>query len=630
MSFHLYRKKHIYTGYLQVAPFASYKDVKRRTLEYAILSSEHNIGYGQFTDMDRTRGGSLREITSTYSSSVDTYSFGSHYLDEVSISKEDGYFSDAFRFNKYLSQHYSTSDIDFMPIAETVSDANPDGISNRGDSNPRKISQMNIIKRMNLDAKDIEESVLNKKDIPQMGTQAWGKYHNAYKQTGSGESEAHFRQKMIDGQREARANNDDLTDVSVGYFGRLKSDMTVAPRAMYHELLELLPKTQLNQFGRVFSIQTRLFKSMYMCSGYIHRVMNGKIDGNKHGKIGFSKVNIYDPAEKRLDSGAGSILFTDFDDTVKYFPRSYVTITPRNGGGYDIKEHDTIFHDCDRYYVSIKVQKTFDTYYELIIVDFHQEVMLEGKKHVRTTATFGDTPKDTTRLEHVENVFLLPLTKSAMMKISAFDRNILIAESKSMFLQYMNYTVVKDYGILVAFIRVIAIVITIVSIGTASNLSTALLTLAEQLAIQIAIKYVVKRLVEAGIINEEWGAALTVVATVALSPGTQVDASLFMTLAKNTTTLVQAATEYYKTAMLEDNSEYKTKMEELKNLERDKDPEEENDFSGSLKEAILYNEVNNIKDEINNLLVAETPDEFYARCLNLNPQPLDITTMYKN
>jgi hypothetical protein len=510
---------------VSVNPLGDFKEVSRTLLAYSQQSSILGTGYTEYKKQDYVIGAS-KEINKSYSTGkqygMDVVLNILAVTDTNDRSYEDG---------EELPTDYIPITTDttvythskFMPITEIKSDKNPKGLVVRDDSNADKIKSTKILKAMNLKLSTATNGILNTEDIPPVGGNGWGRYAKAYRQDPTiASSESGYRADLVKGKEEKEKQFKDVTDVAIGYFGLFNKDMRVAPSALYETYLEILPKTILGKIPegsiRKFRLSNKLYDATYSMNGYIHRTMEGKIEGNTTGRAGYSKVDVLLEEDTPLQLSLGNIISSDYhgEEATPYFDRTY--LDPISGESEGIK-----FERMKKVYVSIKVQDTPHSYKELILVDLFQETVIEGKNKTRIgnsgKQTSAESQNGMTWVEAYIAESFIPLTKTAMLKVKLFDRRRLLAETKCHFIQAINITEIKWYqtSIFKIILVIIAVVITIYTAGAGASVSAILLDLAVNAAIAFGINYVIDLLVEKGIISAEVGLVLKIVVSIYIS-----------------------------------------------------------------------------------------------------------------
>jgi hypothetical protein len=606
-----------------VNPLTDFGAKKSGRLQYSIITSAAKIGYTEYRALDYKKG-ATREINKSYATGKrlnSTVKFS--VMDGSTVTNPlDDYNSAA------TTRNYTTKEdtLDFMPLLIVKSDDYPDGILKAGNGSVTKKNAIILAKAMNVDLEDISKAMLGNSPVPQMGTPEWSKYAKAYRNSGGTGSEAAYRSDLVKKTAEKADAQDDITDISIGYFGSFHPDATVMPEALFYTLLACLKKTSVgnaSQAGsggtpttslgtaRRFSIAGKLFSSVYSLNGYIHREVKGKVPGNEHGKVGHSTVTVHLDSEEPLSVSSGHSFHNDFGgNNSPYFNKQTWNNSPLGGASNAIPNM----------YVSIKVQTGGDKYEELVLVDFFQETTIDGKGKLRRSNSGNQSKneKEMTWKEAYIAESFIPLTRSSMMKVSMLRRANLLIESKSHFIQAVNIQKTKvkwwQTGIFKAVVFVVMIVIAVISGGT---LVGALINIAIGMAVSFALNALIKVLVDLGIISNAFAIALVAVVAVyaiAYGAGIQMDFTLSTTVLKT----VEATGQVYAQELVVEQKEYQQKMAKIKEEQEELDKKDK-DISDTLHTssgiAALQRDIQRMLDEVTGPM-REPREAFLARTLS--------------
>jgi hypothetical protein len=615
--------KTIVSASASVNPLVPLNVKKSGILQFAITSSALKLNYTEYKKMDQKLG-ATHEIEKAHRvgkqlnaavryravSTSGTYYMRSPLTDYEAIT-------DAIESEDGIS-----SDIEFMPMLLVKSDDYPDGILNEPDTNQDKKDAVRLAKAMNTDLKDLTKALVEIPKIPPVGSTEWAKYSKQNRQSGEGKSDTTYRRELVENTKERKKQQDDITDISIGYYGTFNPEATVMPEALYYTFLTCLEHTSYNEVktydysaneteigkSRVFAIHGHLYGSLYTLNGYIHREVTGVVKGNSKKHLGFAKVSVHLNDEDPLDIAKGIVLHSDYsEDNLPYYDK---------GTWYDA--NDTNSSSIPDMYVSIKVQITPTTYRELILVDLYQETVIEGKGRTRISNSGNQSrnEKNLTWKEAYIAESFIPLTKESMLKVRLIRRQNLLIECKSHFTQVMNIQTVKlkwyQTGIFRAIVAITSIFITIISGG---SLAGALVNLAIGMAVSFAVTAVVKVLVSIGILKGRWVIAIlaTVAAGVSYYAGVPIDLTDITTVIQ----LTEATGKVYTELAIQATKEYQQKVgklrEEQKALEETSNAYESMHLSSSIGQ--LSADLQRMLDAVTSPIM-ETRDEFLDRTLS--------------
>jgi hypothetical protein len=237
-----------------------------------------------------------------------------------------------------------------------------------------------LLNAMNLDYGTVMSIIKSTVSIPEVGTIGWSKYAHLYnaKYKDIYRDQEEYRKVLVDSKNLRDTYFTELEKASIGYFGKLHSDMYISPIATYHTLLPLI------SLNNEFAIEN----CNYKIDGYVLRTVNG-----------------YMETKSSIEVTAGYLGITH--GSVEY--SSYTT--------QDIEDTKA----C----ISIKIRLDDKTYRELIIVDLTQST--DGKP----------IPTGLTINEYALSIYI-PLSKESMLKVSLLDRKRLIAETKGLYVKFYS------------------------------------------------------------------------------------------------------------------------------------------------------------------------------------------------
>jgi len=626
-----------------VNPLTPMEAKKSGIIQYAITTSALDIGYTEYRKMDAKQG-ATREIQKVYQSGVRTGSkvrFVALEGDEVTNPLDD--YDDQATTRHYVGAEEDS--LDFMGMLLVKSDTYPDGVIKANDGSKAKADALVMAKAMSLDLKEITESIVSTKPVPQQGTTEWNKYAKAYRVAGGNpQGEAAYRNKLVRDTKDKKKADKDLTDVSVGYYGTFNPKANVMPEALYYTLLSCLqhthrykpkaagkpgtpgsgtpgdpnykppvPGTPDKDLGtaRRFGIHGKLFSAVYSLNGYMHREINGVVPGNKRGKLGYSKASVHLQKEDPIDISEGRALHNDFSSSNQpFFDKDNW-----NNAGVSL-------NSVPDFYVSVKVQITPTMYRELVIVDFVQETTIEGKGKVKRSNS-GNQSKQEEKMTWTEAYTaesFIPLTRSSMMKVKMLRRANLLIECKSHFMQMMNVTKTKkkwwQTGIFKAVMFVVGVLRAIPSGGF--SLIPFLTNMAIGIALAYAMSTLIKVLVDMGIISNAIAIALIAVVSIAVmvyASGLPIkmDFSLSTTILKT----VEATGQVYAQQLVKEMEEYQVKVAKIEEEKKKLDDKEDDLVDLHVSNAIgqLSADLQRMIDAVTGPLM-ESRDEFLSRTLS--------------
>jgi len=610
-------------------------------LDFAIQSTALDIGYVEYRNKDYRLGFS-REMTNAYRVGVVQNSdvhFENLGNDDINNPVSD--FNDQSTVRTY--DVTSSMGIGFMPIAEIKSDDNPDGVMNRGPNNRDRVKAELLGKAMNLDMKDITDSLLGNKRIPPQNSPDWAKYSKNYRDSGSELSETAYRKKLVKDEKEKKKGMKDVTDVSVGYFGTFNPKATVMPHAMFYTFLKCLERTSIIApnspgtpgnpaigkpgdpgyvpevpptapvaigSGRKFRLKGSLYDAVYNLNGYILRERIGVVSGNTKRSRGYSKVIVNLEHDVPLNINVGVVKHTDFKGTNSpYFKKNDWEFT-----GITIPDM----------YVTIQVQTSYNTYDELIMVDLYQETTIEGKGKTRRSNS-GNQSKQQKGMSWTEAYIaesFIPLTEFSMKKVKLFERGNLMTEAKCYFIQSVN--VYKEKWYETAFFKALLFVAQIAMAvipglqGGAVAIQTVLVKIATAMALSFAVNLLIQALVDMGIISSSLAIALislTVVYGGAIGIGAiNMDFTLMSTIMK----VLEATGKVFAAETVRNNKEYEDKMKEIKEEEKRLDAKEDklSDLHVPAGLGLLMLDLQRLLDSVD-VPLNETRDEFIKRTTSM-------------
>lgn len=249
----------------------------------------------------------------------------------------------------------------FMPIVEIVSDEHPKGIIKLHEQHPLRRANERVLHMMNLQLEDVTAALLGTEPIPSVNSAAWGKYSIAY--TSSPEnrakynSESAFRSSLVEARDKKLENNEDITDIAIGYFGKYSPDLLISPKATYHTFLECLEKTVVNtipNYGnmRRFMLKNRVYQATYSMNGYVHRERFGNIAddlsiGTPDYRVGHGKIEVILEEDDPFILNLGVTLHSDY--YLSYYSKEFLSVKPAEAGYADI-DGDGIPDVVDSYY----------------------------------------------------------------------------------------------------------------------------------------------------------------------------------------------------------------------------------------------------------------------------------------
>ena len=623
-----------------VNPLSAIESKTSGTIQYAITSSMLNIGYNEYRNLDYKQG-STREVNKAYRVGLQTNSrvaFRAIEGKEVNNPLDD--FDDPNTVRNYVGD--IDNNLDFMPMLLVKSDDYPEGVIKARDGSKAKQDALKIAKAMNLDLKQVSESILGTPTVPAMGTPEWSKYAKSYRVTGGSSSEASYRGQLVKDTADKKKGMKDVTDVSIGYYGTFSDKTTVAPEALYYTLLACLEHTSIYDSSnpgvppaqgqppnpnvtvgtaRRFGIQGKLFSSVYYTNGYIHREVTGTVKGNTRSKLGYSKVAVHLDSEEPIVLHKGISLHNDFSASKPpYFDKQ----------GWNTGITGKV-NTIPNTYVTIQVQVSPTTYRELVLVDFYQETTIEGNGQVRrsNSGNQSENEKEMTWKEAYIAESFIPLTRSSMMKVSMLRRANLLIECKSYFIQAVNVQKTKkkwyQTGLFKVIVTVIAVVVFVYTGGLAGGILNAVMTIGMGLAINYALNAVIKILVDLGIISNAFAIALVAVVAVygmAYGMGLKMDFSL------STVTLgtVEATGKVYAAQLVQEQDKFRKDVAELKEENKrltaateQLDKDNATDHIGRLT-ANLQSMLDAVDVPLN-----ETRNQFLGRTTNSNPQVMKLS-----
>jgi hypothetical protein len=226
-----------------VNPLANLSAKKSGIIQYAVITSALDIGYNEYRQMDYKQG-ATREINRAHTVGVRTNSAVKFVaLSGTDVTNPLDDYNDQSTTRDYKGT--VEEKLDFMPMCMIKSDEFPDGVIEASDASPTKQAALQVAKAMNIDLEKITDSILKDKKVPAQGSAEWNKYGKAYRSSGEDkkESESAYRNDLVKKSEEKAKGMDDVTDISVGYYGTFNEKARVMPEAMYHTLLSCLEKT---------------------------------------------------------------------------------------------------------------------------------------------------------------------------------------------------------------------------------------------------------------------------------------------------------------------------------------------------------------------------------------------------
>ena len=526
---------------------------KSGMLLYTIEASAIGIGYSEYRDQD-IKLGATREINNVYSNT-------GKRMKSTTTS--------------------SSGNMDFMPIAAVQNETYSDGVEKAFKGSAIKEQSTKILKAMGLSLKNLTNTMVGTTSVPAIGTPEWLPYRRAHIASGGSIStEDTLRESMARGLGEKARGMKDVSNMSVGYFGRIDSTQSVAPVAMYYTILEMIDKS-----GNSFSINNANLKASYTMAGFEHNDRSGSISSipGKKPKVGTGKVT---------------------------------------------------YHNGD---VTIKVQVGVNKYKELILKQFAQQttVSKDGQsKTVDSSKPSKDEQKatDFDMDKYYQERTFIPLTKTAMKKVGLFKRATLLMESKASVTQVMNVQDTPWYAS--TWFKIVVFVVTMVInyfIPGAGQGLQFLINMAVQLAIGYAIHTIVQMLVKAGIITNAWVA-------MALEVGAMLVAGYFglstykLDFTNPTTVgkLMEATGQAIKYQGIIDSNEYKDTQKELQEEQKRLDEQEvdQEDLHTPSGVARLQRRLSRMLDDID-IPILETPEQFRTRTtrLILETEPLTYNAL---
>ena len=609
-------------------PLATPDNKSSGLLRFMIESSATEIGYTEYRERDRTSG-FTKEIRKTYREGLANRDNRVSFTHIVGTSLSDPMADYNDPLNNVVHDSEYGGVLDFMPMLEVKSDENPRGLTRKFEKNEDRVSSEKIAKAMGLTLEGLETTFTGNSPIPQIGTSGWSNIGKQYRQAGgSPEGEQTYRNQLVRDRNEKMKNDKDITDVTVGQFGRFDIKNSVSPAAVLKTYLSCLERTSsaletsagttsgtttsAGSFRR-FGISGKLFSAIYSLNGYILREVPGLIPSNKEGRRGYGNINVVLERNRPLVTNKGITLHNDFSDTnVPFF----------NKAGWSAGLPDM--------YVEIQVQISTEMYLELVMVDLYQETTIEGKGETRrsNSGNQDDSQKEMTWEEAYIAESFIPLTMSSMLEVRLFDRGSLLVETKSYFIQVVNVQKEKWYqtGLFKAIVRVIGAIISYWLGPVGMTFAQFVIQMLVQVAIQYAIGFIIQVLVKLGIISAEvaiWlELAITVIGSYYGVSGFNLDFTNPVTILN----LVEATGKTYAAKTVRETAQFKKDMAELKEKEEELEKEAKGTKDMHLPSQIGFL-MNQLQQQIDAIDVPLREDHklFLARTTDRQPKTQPIT-----
>ena len=503
--------------------------------------------------------------------------------------------------------------LNFMPTATVMNVDNPRGLSGADDSNQSKISNQKIMKAMGLKMETLDNAMVKTSTVPTIGSKEWVPYRKAFIASGGNiAGEVAYRSSLAIDAAEKEEGMKDVTNMSVGYFGRVDTKLRVAPLAMYHTFLDCL----LDASSRKFTIKNKDLKLEYEMQEYYHLERGGIIEGNTTGKAGYSRVFVEEYTANSINVKGATVLAGSGPTTPPTGPG-----TPTN----------PIVKVSNRSLV-IQVQISSTSYREIVLGGLNQKTTVSNgkdKKEVNSAFPSKDEKKskDFDFDEYYMQRSFIPLTKDSMLKVSLFHKANLLIESKCNVVQVVD--VQKKPWWASGFFKVILFIASMVVnyffFGTGTVLQT-LITTGIQMAIGYGVTYILQALVDAGIITNGWVAAVLEVVAVAASLYFATGMNMDMTNITVVMKLLEATGKSYSYEMQMENKKYKEAMARIKK-EKDKLDEMDDDYDKlhtSAKVGRLMLAAKRRLEEVD-VPIFESRDEFLQRTTSMRLQTEDIS-----
>ncbi len=609
-------------------PLATPDSKSSGLLRFMIENSATEIGYTEYRERDRTSG-FTKEIRRTYQEGLanrDNRVSFSHIVG-LSISDPMADYNDPLNNVVHDSEYGGI--LDFMPMLEVKSDENPRGLTRKFEKNEDRVSSERIAKAMGLTLEGLETTFTGNSPIPQVGTTGWSNIGKQYRQAGgSPEGEQTYRNQLVRDRNEKMKNDKNITDVTVGQFGRFDAKNSISPTAVLKTYLSCLERTSsaletsvgatsgtttsAGSFRR-FGISGKLFSAVYSLNGYILREVPGLIPSNKEGRRGYGNINVVLERDRSLVVNKGTTLHNDFSDTnVPFFNKTDWSI-----GLPDM-------------YVEVQVQISAEMYLELVMVDLYQETTIEGNGEVRrsNSANQDDNQKEMTWEEAYIAESFIPLTMSSMLEVRLFDRGGLLVETKSYFIQVVNVQKEKWYQttLFKAVIRVIGAIISYWLGPVGMTFAQFVIQMLVQVAIQYAIGFIIQVLVKLGIISAEVAIWLELAISVIGSYYGVSGFNLDLTNPVTVLNLVEATGKTYAAKTVRETTQFKKDMAELKEKEEELEKEAKGTKDMHLPSQIGFL-MNQLQQQIDAIDVPLREDHklFLARTTDRQPKTQPIT-----
>ena len=503
--------------------------------------------------------------------------------------------------------------LNFMPTATVMNIENPRGLSGADDSNLSKIRNQKIMKSMGLKMETLDNAMVKTSTVPVIGSKEWIPYRKAFIAAGgniAGEG-AHRSQLAIDAA-EKEEGMKDVTNMSVGYFGRVDTKLRVAPMAMYHTFLACL----LDASSKKFTIKNKDLTLEYEMQEYYHLERGGVIEGNTSGKAGYSRVYTEEYTPNSINVKGATVLAGSGPKSIPTGPG-----TPTNPIG-KISNRSLV----------IQVQVSNTSYREIVLGGLNQRTTVsDGKNKKEVNSAFPSKDEKKSKDFDFDDYYMqrsfIPLTKDSMLKVSLFRKANLLIECKCSVVQVVD--VQKKPWWASGFFKVIlfiaSMVINYFFFGTGTILQT-LITTGIQMAIGYGVTYILQALVDAGIITNGWVAAVLEVVAVAsalyFATGINVDMTNITVVMK----LLEATGKSYAYEMQMENKKYKEAMARIKK-EKDKLDEMDDDYDKlhtSAKVGRLMLAAKRRLEEVD-VPIFESRDEFLQRTTSMSLQTEDIS-----
>jgi len=561
---------------------------KSGALMFAIERAALGIDYGQYRAQD-AKMGSIKEINTVQ------------------------------RAGKKTSSDFTlkgNNEIGFMPTATVLNNEFPKGIARANEHNETKKNNQEIFKAMGLKLDSVDAAMVGTGAVPVIGSKEWVPIRKGFiAGGGSINQEAQFRSTMVAGMHDKQEGMEDVVGMTIGYFGRLDPKNRVVPAAMYHTFLQCLEVTD----KLSFHITNKDLDLIYRLDEWYHLEVDGVIEGNDAGKVGYSVSKFVRHAIDPKKISGATVLNSNNSGKLQSGQSFGKTMMSAAKAGY---------------YVTLQVQVTSTMYKELILGGLEQMTIVDnGKEATIVNSAFPSKAEKKADGFDFEEYYIgrtfIPLTKESLMKIKLFSRANLLIECKCSVVKVLNVREKKWYESVwfKVVMFVVAVVINYFFPGGGTFLQ-ALIQTAIQMLVVYAISYLIQALIDAGIITNGWVAAVlqAVLTVVAIYYGTPGAVNMDFTLMTTAMRMVEATGKAYAYELQIQKKEHREIMAELKK-EKDKLDELDDEYeklhtSSNLGRLALA--AKRLLEEVD-IPIFESRDEFLQRTMNAKPVTETIT-----